>query len=57
MHQELAGVMGISIGTIMARILRARALMGYQLASLAEDARQQVCSRWVFDSEARRAKH
>jgi len=56
-HQELAGVMGISIGTIKARIFRARALMRYQLASLAEDDRQHVCSRWVFDSEARRAKH
>jgi len=56
-HQELAGVMGISIGTIKARIIWARALMRYQLASLAEDDRQQVCSRWVFDSEARRAKH
>jgi RNA polymerase sigma-70 factor (ECF subfamily) len=43
-HQELASVMGISIGTIKARIFRARALMRYQLASLAENNQQQVCS-------------
>jgi RNA polymerase sigma-70 factor (ECF subfamily) len=43
-YQELAGVMGISIGTIKARIFRARALMRHQLASLAENKRRQVCS-------------
>ena len=43
-HQELANVMGISIGTIKARIFRARAQMQYQLASLAENNRQQICS-------------
>ena len=43
-HQELARVMGISIGTIKTRIFRARSQMRYQLASLAEKNRQQVCS-------------
>lgn len=56
-HQELAGVMGISIGTIKTRIFRARALMRYQLACMAENKHQQVCSRGIFDYGARKAKH
>jgi RNA polymerase sigma-70 factor, ECF subfamily len=35
-HQELANVMGISVGTIKTRIFRARARMRHKLTSLAE---------------------
>jgi RNA polymerase sigma-70 factor (ECF subfamily) len=54
-HQELANVMGISVGTIKARMFRARARMRHKLTSMAEScSRPALMGQSIMQESSRR---
>lgn len=54
-HQELANVMGISVGTIKTRIFRARARMRHKLTSLAESgSRPALMGQSIMQESSKR---